>query len=158
MRRVVPILLAASLAAGCTYHRTLFSPLRPEDAPGNGEVVHRFTIIRARSVPFFYDHEWDLSLAIPLSQVRAGNQISFPSGEVQAVFSEWHHPNRVMAIPTGTIRFTQVLSDAVQAEVDMRADVPSHWKIRRILWFRYDPLAATEMPWVRPDSAEDDES
>src|SRR5215218_1004885 len=149
MRRLIPILL---LLAGCTYHRTVYSPLRPEESVRGGEVLHRFAIIRARSVPLLVDHEWDLNLAIPQSQVRAGTEVRFPSHGVYAVFSEWRHPDRVMALPTGTVRFVQVRPDAVQAQVDMEADVPSHWTVHRLVWFRYDPLAATEMPWIRPDS------
>lgn len=152
MRRASALLLLClPLAAGCTYHRTLYSPLRPEETP-TGEVMQRFTIIRARSIPLFYDHEWDLNLAIPAADVREGMEIRFPGSRAHAVFSEWHHPDRVMAVPTGTIRFVQVRPDAVQAQVDMTANVPSRWSLRRLVWFRYSPQAATEMPWVRPDS------
>jgi hypothetical protein len=70
-----------------------------------------------------------------------------------AVFSEWHHPDRVFMQPTGTIRFVQIRPEAVQAEVKMEANVPSHWRVNRLVWFRYDPMAATEIPWIRPDSA-----
>ncbi len=162
MRRAIPaLLLCAPLLAGCTYHRTLFSPLRPEDSP-TGEVVHRFTMIRARTVYPFHDHEWDVSLLVPQAQVREGVELTFPGTGATAVFSEWHHRRpRVRVAPVGTVRFVQVRPDAVQAEVSLRADVPSGWRLRRRVWFRYDPLAATEMPWVRPDTADtegDDES
>lgn len=149
MRRLIPILL---LLAGCTYHRTVYSPLRPEESVAGGEVLHRFTIIRARSVPLLYDHEWDLSLAIPQSQIRVGNELRIPGDNVMAAFSEWHHPDRVYTQPTGTIRFVQVRPDAVQAEVKMQANVPSHWRVNRLVWFRYDPMAATEIPWIHPDT------
>lgn len=153
MRRVSAVLLLClPLAAGCTYHRTVFSPLRPEESP-TADVLHRFTVIRARTVYPFHDHEWDLNLAIPQSQVREGGEVRFPNPDAQAVFSEWHHTrNRVMVMATGTIRFVQIRPDAVQAQVNMRADVPSRWSVNRLMWFRYDPLAATEMPWIRPDS------
>lgn len=154
MRRLIPLLLLLPpLAAGCTYHRTVYSPLRPEYTT-SGQVLHRFIIIRARTVYPFHDHEWDLNLVIPEAQVREGTELRFPGDGVQeAVFSEWHHGRRrVVAVPTGTIRFVQVRPDAVQAQVDMQASVPSHWQVRRLVWFRYDPMAATEMPWIRPDS------
>jgi hypothetical protein len=156
MRRIfTAVLLCLPLAAACTYHRTVFSPLRAEDSPG-GQVMHRFTIIRARTVYPFHDHEWDVSLVVPQAQVREGVELRFPGDGATAVFSEWHHRRqRVLAAPTGTVRFVQVRPDAVQAEVDLRADVPGGWQLRRRVWFRYDPLAATEIPWTRPDT--DDE-
>jgi hypothetical protein len=157
MRRLILLLLLLPLAAGCTYHRTIFSPLRPEDSP-SGQLLHRFTIIRARTVYPFHDHEWDLNLAIPEARVREGVEVRFPGDDAMAVFSEWHHrKQRVLVAPTGTVRFIQIRPDAVQAEVNMQADVPGHWQLRRLVWFRYDPMAATEMPWVRPDTTEDDE-
>jgi hypothetical protein len=145
------LLLLIPLVAGCTYHRTLFSPLRAEDGP-SGEVVHRFTMIRARSVPPFVDHEWDLNLAIPASRICEGGEVRVPGAGVVAVFSEWRHPGRVVAVPTGTLRFVQIRPDAVQVEVNMSADVPSRWSVRRLVWFRYDPQAAVEMPWIRSDT------
>ena len=156
MRRVLFLLLLLPLVAGCTYHRTVYSPLRPEDSP-TGTVLQRFTMMRARTVYPFHDHEWDLNLAIPMAQVREGAEIRFPARGAMAVFSEWHHrKRRVLVVPTGTVRFVQVRADAVQAQVNMRADVPSHWQVNRLVWFRYDPLAATEMPWLSPDSANDE--
>ncbi|HEU4556907.1 MAG TPA: hypothetical protein VFS20_03620, partial [Longimicrobium sp.] len=65
-----------------------------------------------------------------------------------AVFTQFAKPDRVMAVPRGTIRFVRVLPDAVQAEVNLQAEVPSKWTVRRTVWFRYSPLAATEMPWI----------
>jgi hypothetical protein len=154
MRRVSPIaLLCVPLLAACTYHRTLFSPLQPEDTP-TGEVYQRFAMIRARTVYPVHDHEWDLNLAVPASLVREGGEVRIPAEHVQAVFTEWHHGReRVMARPTGAVRFLQVRRHAVQAEVDLRADVPSGWHVSRRVWFRYDPLAATDMPWIEPDTA-----
>jgi|GEM_PF-2707754 len=154
MRRVFQrLVLFIPLVAGCTYHRTLFSPLRPEES-ASGEVMQRFTIIRARTVYPFHDHEWDVSLVVPQARVREGAELRFPGDGATAVFSEWHHRRqRVLVAPTGTVRFVQVRPDAVLAEVNLRADVPSGWHLGRRVWFRYDPQAAVEMPWVRPDSA-----
>jgi hypothetical protein len=116
-------------------------------------VLQRFTVIRARTVYPFHDHEWDLNLLVPQAQVREGAEVRFPGDAVRAVFSEWHHTRpRVLAVPTGTLRFVQVRDDAVQAEVNMSANVPSRWSLRRLVWFRYSPQAAVEMPWLRPDS------
>jgi len=159
MRRILTaVLLCLPLAAACTYHRTVFSPLRPEDSP-TGEVMQRFTVIRARTVYPFHDHEWDLNLVVPQAQVREGAELRFPNDQSMAVFSEWHHrKQRVLVSPIGTIRFVQIRPDAVQAEVNLRANVPGGWHLRRLVWFRYDPLAATEMPWIRPDTAQDDQS
>ncbi|HET7229272.1 MAG TPA: hypothetical protein VFJ16_04685 [Longimicrobium sp.] len=152
MRRLIPLLLLLPLAAGCTYHRTVYSPLRPEDSP-NGQVLHRFTMIRARTVYPFHDHEWDLNLLVPEAQVREGAELRFPGDAAQAVFSEWHqNRRRVVAVPTGTLRFVEVRTDAVKAQVNMRADVPGGWSVNRVVWFRYHPLAATEMPWIRSDT------
>ena len=152
MRRLLAILMLVPAVAGCRYHRTVYSPARPEEI-GTSEPQHRFTMMRA--VTFFpvLNREWDLNLAIASVKVREGTQVEVPSSTVQAVFTQFAKPDRVMAVPTGTIRFMKVLPDAVQAEVDLRANVPSQWTVRRVVWFRYSPLAATEMPWIRPDSA-----
>lgn len=152
MRRLLAILMLVPAVSGCHYHRTVYSPTRPEEI-GQREPQHRFTMMRAVTFFPFINREWDLNLAIESEQIREGAQVQVPSSTVQAVFTQYAQPERVMAVPTGTIRFLQVLPDAVQAEVDLRANVPSHWTVRRVVWFRYSPLAATEMPWIRPDSA-----
>jgi hypothetical protein len=152
MRRLLAILMLVPAAAGCHYHRTVYSPTRPEES-GQREPQHRFTMMRAVTFFPFINREWDLNLAIESEQIRAGAQVQVPSSGVQAVFTQFAKPDRVMAVPTGTIRFLRVLPDAVQAEVDLRANVPSQWTVRRVVWFRYSPMAATEMPWIRPDSA-----
>ncbi|HEX8904707.1 MAG TPA: hypothetical protein VF771_07700 [Longimicrobiaceae bacterium] len=153
MRRISRIaLLCLPLLAACTYHRTVFGPLLQEDTP-TGEVYQRFVIIRARSVFPVHDHEWDLNLAVPASAVREGTEVRVPSDHVEAMFSEWHHGRaRVFARPTGAVRFLHVRRDAVQAEVDLRADVPGGWRLSRRVWFRYHPQAATDMPWLLPDT------
>ena len=154
MRRIPAIaLLCLPLLGACTYHRTLFGPLLPEDTP-TGEVYQRFVMIRARSIYPVHDHEWDLNLAVPASAVREGAGVSVPGRSVEAVFSEWHHGRaRVFAQPRGSVRFLKVRPDAVQAEVDLRADVPSRWRVSRRVWFRYHPQAAADMPWLLPDTA-----
>ena len=154
MRRISAIaLLCLPLLGACTYHRTLFSPLQPEDTP-TGEVYQRFVIIRARTVYPFHDHEWDLNLALPATMVREGVEVRVPGDGVNAVFSEWHHSrDRVIARPAGLVRFVRVRRDAIQAEVDLRADVPGGWRVNRRIWFRYHPLAATDMPWIYADTA-----
>lgn len=154
MRRISAVaLLCLPLLGACTYHRTLFSPLQPEDTP-TGEVYQRFVIIRARTVYPFHDHEWDLNLALPASMVREGVEVRVPGDGVHAVFSEWHHTrDRVIAQPAGVVRFVQVRRDAIQAQVDLRADVPGGWRVNRRIWFRYHPLAATDMPWIYSDTA-----
>ncbi|HEX8245222.1 MAG TPA: hypothetical protein VF541_17045 [Longimicrobium sp.] len=153
MRRLPAIaLLCLPLLGACTYHRTLFSRLQPEDTP-TGEVYQRFVIIRARTVFPFHDHEWDLNLAVPASMVREGREVRVPGDGVHAVFSEWHHRReRVIAAPAGTVRFVHVRRDAVQVEVDLHADVPSRWRVNRRIWFRYHPMAATDMPWIYSDT------
>lgn len=151
-RNIALVLLCFPLVAGCHYHRTVYSPTRPEES-GQREPQHRFTMMRAVTFFPFINREWDLNLAIVSEQIREGTQVQVPSSTVQAVFTQYAQPERVMAVPTGTIRFMKVLPDAVQAEVDLRANVPSQWTVRRVVWFRYSPLAATEMPWIRPDSA-----
>jgi hypothetical protein len=151
-RKISLVLLCLPLAGGCHYHRTLYSPTRPEES-GQREPQHRFTMIRAVTFFPFINREWDLNLAIHSDKIREGAQVEVPSSTVQAVFTQFARPDRVMAVPTGTIRFLRVLPDAVQAEVDLRANVPSKWAVRRTLWFRYSPMAATEMPWIHPDTA-----
>jgi hypothetical protein len=150
-RKIVLVLLCLPLVGGCHYRRTVYSPTRPEESRTR-EPQHRFTMMRAVTFFPFINKEWDLNLAIPSNKIHEGTQVEVPSSTVQAVFTQFAKPDRVMAVPTGTIRFVRVLPDAVQADVDLRADVPSKWVVRRRVWFRYSPMAATEMPWIRPDT------
>src|ERR1044071_3762994 len=116
-RKISLVLLCLPLAGGCQYHRTLYSPTRPGER-GRREPQHRFTMIRAVTFFPFINREWDLNLAIHSDKIREGAQVEVPSSTVQAVFTQFAKPDRVMAVPMGTIRFLHVLPDAVQAEVD----------------------------------------
>ncbi|HYH83110.1 MAG TPA: hypothetical protein VEX86_25165 [Longimicrobium sp.] len=157
MRRVLPIfLLLLPLASGCVYRRTLYSPVLLEES-GLEAPAHRFAMIRAVTVFPLLGRQWDLNLSVPSAMVKEGTEVRVPATGVHASFSEWRKPDRVAAPVTGRIRFVRVLPEAIQAEVDLRADVPSKWTLRRVMWFRYSPQAAKEMPWLRDSDDDDDD-
>ena len=100
-----------------------------------------FTVIR--SVVYFpmVGHEWDLNLTIPSERVRAGEEVMVPSPGVSASWFEAFEAGRNTASPVGRIRIRRVRPDRVQADVDLRTEGRSPWRLRRTMWFRYQAPA-----------------
>ena len=136
--RLAAVLLVLPLASGCIYRKTVFHP----GVSATGVPVHTFTVIR--SIVYFpmVGHEWDLNLSIPSERVRAGEEVMVPSPGVTASWMEAAEARRITATPVGRVRIRRVLPDRVQAEVDLRTEGRSPWKLRRTMWFRYQAPAA----------------
>ena len=131
--RLAAVLLLVPLVAGCIYRKTVFHP----GPSATGVPVHTFTVIR--SVLYFpmVGHQWDLNLSIPSERVRAGEEVMVPSPGVTASYSEVFEAGGITASPVGRVRIRRVLPDRVQAEVDLRTEGRSAWRLRRRMWFRY---------------------
>jgi hypothetical protein len=136
--RRAAVLLVLPLLSGCIYRKTVFHP----GASATGVPVHTFTVIR--SIVYFpmVGHEWDLNLSIPSERVRAGEEVRVPGPGVTASWMEAAEARRITAAPVGHIRIRRVRPDRVQADVDLRNEGRSGWRLRRTMWFRYQAPAA----------------
>jgi hypothetical protein len=73
--------------------------------------------------------------------VRPGEEVLVPSPGVRARWTESYEAGHHSATPTGRIRFRWMRPGRVEADVDLRTEGRSAWRLRRRMWFRYQGTA-----------------